>query len=80
LDGSPFIDMDRAKMERSTSVQQEYASFLIRMWHEADPAAPDAVAQWHGEIEHIQSGRQWRFDAPDEIPELLRLSAIELSK
>ena len=67
-------------MERSVSVQQEYASFLIRMWREADPIAPDAGTEWRGEVAHIQSGRQWSFDALDEIPELLRLSARELSK
>ena len=67
-------------MERPVSMQQEYASFLIRMSREVDPAAPDAVAQWHGEIEHIQSGRRWSFDMLDEIPELLRLSANEFLK
>jgi hypothetical protein len=48
-------------MERSVSVQQEYASFLIRMWREVDPAAPGTVPEWHGEIEHIQSGRRSNF-------------------
>ena len=59
-------------MERSAAVQQEYASFLIRMWREVDPAAPDAMTEWQGEIEHIQSGRHWSFDALDEVPELLQ--------
>jgi hypothetical protein len=48
-------------LERSASVQQEYASFLIRMWREADPAASDATVEWHVEIEHIQTGRQSSF-------------------
>jgi hypothetical protein len=59
-------------MERSASVQQEYASFLIRMWREVDLAVPEAAAEWRGEIEHIQSGRHWSFDALDEVPELLQ--------
>ena len=54
-------------MERSASVQQEYASFLIRMWREADPAAPNAMTEWHGEIEHIQSGRHSNFNTLAEL-------------
>ena len=65
-------------MERSASVQQEYASFLIRMSREIDPAVPDAAAEWHGEVEHIQSGRHSSFDALDEVPELLQQSATAL--
>ena len=40
-------------MERSVSVQQEYASFLIRVWREVDPTPHAEEAEWHGEIEHI---------------------------
>ena len=58
-------------MERSASAQQEYASFLIRMWREVNPAAPDAVAEWHGEVEHIQSGRHSAFSSLAELCELL---------
>jgi hypothetical protein len=63
-------------MERSAAVQQEYASFLIRMWREADPAASDAVAEWHGEIEHIQSGRRASFSALAEMLEDLRAQLL----
>jgi hypothetical protein len=59
-------------MERSASVQQDYASFLIRMWRETDPTVPDEVAEWRGEVEHIQSGGRRKFDMLDEVPELLR--------
>jgi hypothetical protein len=59
-------------MERSASAQQEYASFLIRMWREADPAAPDAVTEWHGEVEHIQSGQTMAFASITELWECLR--------
>lgn len=58
-------------MERSASVKQEYASFLIRMWREVDPAAPSAMTEWHGEIEHIQSGRRASFSALAEMLEVL---------
>jgi hypothetical protein len=67
-------------MEQSASARQEYASFLIRMWREVDPTAPDVGTEWRGEIEHIQSGRQWSFDTLDEIPQSLRLPANELSR
>jgi hypothetical protein len=63
--------MDRAKMERSASVQQGYASFLMRVWREVDPAAPDAVAEWHGEIEHIQSGQRSIFASMNELQTFL---------
>ena len=59
-------------MERSVSVQQEYASFLIRMWREVDPEAPDAVAEWHGEIEHIQSGQRCTLNSLVDLPAFLR--------
>jgi hypothetical protein len=59
-------------MERSASVQQEYASFLIRLWREVDPAAPSAMTEWHGEIEHIQSGDRGRFESLDVILDVLR--------
>jgi hypothetical protein len=46
-----------------------YASYLVRMWRE--PGQHTAAADgWQGEVEHIQSGRQWRFD---HLPELLTL-------
>ena len=38
----------------------EYRSFVVRLWR-AEDAAP--AAPWHGEIESIQSGQQWRFVA-----------------
>ena len=63
-------------MERSAAMQQEYASFLIRMWRELDPAAPDAVAEWHGEIEHIQSGRRASFSGLAEMLEDLRAQLL----
>jgi len=59
-------------MERSASVQQEYASFLIRMSREVDPNAPDTVAEWHGEVEHIQTGQRSAFASVAERCEFLR--------
>ncbi len=60
-------------MDQSAPVRQKYASFLIRMWREVDPAAPDAAAEWRGEIEHIQSGQRWRFVSIEALLACLRL-------
>jgi hypothetical protein len=58
-------------MERSASVQHEYASFLIRMWRGVDPAVPVTVAEWRGSIEHIQSGQRSTFASVDDLWKLL---------
>jgi hypothetical protein len=57
------------------SMQQGYASFLIRMWREVESAAPDAVVDWHGEIEHIQSGQRWQFTNLSDLIAFLRAEA-----
>jgi hypothetical protein len=48
-------------MEQPGQEQQEYASFLIRMWREVNLGAPGTPTEWRGEIEHIQSGRRTDF-------------------
>ncbi len=50
----------------------EYMSFLIRLWREAEAAAGSASAEWHCEVEHIQTGQRWRFDTLDELLDFLR--------
>ena len=50
----------------------QYASFMIRLWRETGPGPPQATGDWQGEVEHIQSGRQWRFDSLDELLGWLR--------
>jgi hypothetical protein len=66
-------------MERSVPAQQEYASFLIRMWREVDPAAPYTAAEWHGEVEHIQSGQHSKFASEAELWEFLHQSLEQIS-
>jgi hypothetical protein len=53
----------------------EYASFLIRLWREANPDPHTPPAGWHGEMEHIQSGQSWTFDNLDEMLDFLRRQA-----
>lgn len=44
----------------------EYSSFLIRLWREVN--APQVPAgEWHGEVEHIQSGRCWTLEAVEAL-------------
>ncbi len=62
----------------STSI--EYASFLVRVWREVTPSLQregegGEVSNWHGEVEHIQSGRLWIFDNLDELLAFLRKRA-----
>jgi hypothetical protein len=54
-----------------------YASFLVRVWRaDRQEAAPSAEA-WQGELEHIQSGQQWTFQALEELVHLLRRQVEE---
>ncbi len=43
----------------------DYASFLLRLWRE-DPGC-GAPQEWHGEIEHIQTGQHWTFRSLNEV-------------
>lgn len=45
----------------------EYASFLIRLWREQDPAGSQSGNGWHIEVEHVQSGQHWIFDTVDGL-------------
>lgn len=64
-------DEDGAPMTPSI----EYASYLVRLWREAGADQPKAAVEWHGEVEHIQSGRHWSFDTLDDTLEFLRRGA-----
>jgi hypothetical protein len=41
------------------SILPEYASFLIRLWCEANPNPHAPLVGWRGEMEHIQTGQSW---------------------
>jgi hypothetical protein len=49
-----------------------YVSFLVRLWREPGVPALPLSATWHAEVEHIQTGRKWRFDSADELLDFLR--------
>jgi hypothetical protein len=52
----------------------EYRSFLIRLWREID-AGQAPAGEWHGEVEHIQSGRRWNLEAVEALLELISMQA-----
>ena len=54
----------------------EYTSFLVRLWCEPDQEQPEAVANWQGEVEHIQSGQRRTFDTLDEALGFLRRQTV----
>lgn len=56
----------------STSI--EYASFLVRLWR-TPVLEGERTRPWHGEVEHIQSGRRWTFSTLDEVLTFLRRQA-----
>ena len=53
----------------------EYMSFLVRLSRASVYGSnePCAVSQsWHGEVEHIQTGRCWTFSTLDDLLNFLR--------
>jgi hypothetical protein len=59
-------------MDESESTQDQYASFLVRLWRSADPAPGSSNGDWQGEVEHIQSGKRLAFGSISELWEFLR--------
>jgi hypothetical protein len=53
----------------------QYASYLVRLWREVGDEQPKTAVDWHGEVEHIQSGLRWTFDTFDDMLDFLRQGA-----
>jgi predicted AlkP superfamily pyrophosphatase or phosphodiesterase len=49
-----------------------YASFLVRLWREAEPDPREMAADWQGEVEHIQTSQRHALSTLDELLGLLR--------
>ena len=45
------------------------------MWREQGPGQSEAAADWYSEVEYIQSGQQWAFNALHELLNFLRQQA-----
>jgi hypothetical protein len=54
-------------MNTSSLGQIVYLSLLVRMWREANIEATATPGDWHSEVEHIQSGQQWKFETLNEL-------------
>jgi len=61
------------------STSTTYASYLVRLWRQP-VAESDGAVEWQGEVEHIQSGQQWRFECLPDLLTLLRVQADEPDK
>lgn len=48
-------------------METQYASFLIRLWLEESTRSAD----WHGELESVQSGKRWDILALEMLPAIL---------
>jgi hypothetical protein len=59
-------------MDASETTQDQYASFLVRLWRSAEPRPNGSNGDWQGEVEHIQSGRRWRFASLAGLDRILR--------
>jgi hypothetical protein len=60
------------------SISIQYASFLIRLWREGTTETQELTADWHSEVEHIQTGERWEFDTVDQLLDFLRLQTDDL--
>ena len=61
-------------------IEFAYASFLIRLWRQTGPLNLDHPAEWQGEVEHIQSGKRWKFNALADLLDFLRQQADEMEE
>ena len=60
-------------MESSEKIaQDQYASFLIRLWLAEKPTREGETTGWHIEIEHIQSGQSFTTNRFEEVPALMQ--------
>ncbi len=51
----------------STTSVVEYASFFVRLCRRRSPGADTSPAEWHGEVEHVQTGMRWEFDNAEDL-------------
>ena len=59
-------------MDASETTQDQYASFLVRLWRSAEPRPNGSTDDWQGEVEHIQSGQRWQFASLAGLDRILR--------
>ncbi len=65
------------EVENEVPLPVEYASYLVRFWRRPS-GVDDSTSEWHGEVEHIQTGRKWQFDRAADLLDFLRRCAFHL--
>jgi len=55
----------------------QYASFLVRLWRLPGQNGNGISTRWQSEVEHIQSGKSWRFNTLEELSTFLQQSSLE---
>jgi hypothetical protein len=53
---------------------EDYMSFLVRLWR--DQPGNVQYCDWHGEIEHIQTGARWSFSTLETLLIFLHQAVI----
>jgi hypothetical protein len=53
---------------------EDYKSFLVRLWR--DHPGDDRPGDWHGEIEHVQTGARWSFSTLCELLAFLHQAVV----
>ena len=51
--------------------EQQYHSYLVRLWHDELKQAGATIPRWQGEVLHIQTGRFWRVNDLTLLSDLL---------
>jgi hypothetical protein len=61
------------------SSPDDYASFLLRCWHETGATGEMIIPGWHVEIENIQSGDKYSFDHLEDLLVFLQRNLPEIN-
>lgn len=59
-------------MDEIEIAQDQYASFLVRLWRGDRPRPDTPDDDWQGEVEHIQSGQRRQFASLAGLNRILR--------
>jgi hypothetical protein len=53
-------------------LEEQYHSYLVRLWQDELNQEGVGTPRWQGEVIHIQTGKSWRFRGLDPLLDLLR--------
>lgn len=52
--------------------EQQYHSYLVRLWQDVRKQEEAAIPRWQGEVIHIQSGQSWQIDELEPLLDMLK--------